>query len=85
MNLLMPDKEYKISDQTQPDAVAEPAVAYDAMPSSIVAGIDLPNLSALDDGDSPLPLPLEKYHTLAEFKAHFEKRLRERIGLDITL
>ena len=35
--------------------------------------------------DFPLPKSIEKYHTLEEFKAHFEKCLHERLGLEVIL
>jgi len=35
--------------------------------------------------DASLPYPEEELITMEEFKAHFEKRLYERLGLKITL
>jgi len=35
--------------------------------------------------DASLPYPEEELITHEEFKAHFEKRLYERLGLKITL
>ena len=37
------------------------------------------------DDDSPLLIPEEELMSLEEFKAYFEKRLFERLGLKITL
>jgi hypothetical protein len=79
--MVMQNKEYKISDKVQPDVVAEPAVAYNAMSSSI----EDENLTVFDGDDSPLPLPLEKYHTLAEFKAKMERLAYEKLGLKLIL
>ena len=42
------------------------------------------NMSIVND-DEPLPFPEEELISLEEFKAHFEKRLYERLGLKITL
>jgi hypothetical protein len=40
----------------------------------------------VDDMDNtPLPVPADELISLEEFKAHFEKRIFERLGLKISL
>jgi hypothetical protein len=40
----------------------------------------------MDDSDNtPLPVPEDELISLEEFKAHFEKRIFERLGLKISL
>jgi hypothetical protein len=66
----MPDKPYKSSDN-MPDCVAEPAVAYKAMPFDIVEKFDLSSCSTLaelkaelrqsvKDADNGLGITLEQ-------------------------